>query len=101
MTASAAEAAETFRAVDPDAPMWAWGADQHARFWVRRMLFETLVHRTGAETAVGIRPTVDRGAGGRRRARVPGEPPLRGVLRSRGGPSPWPGRDPAFPLHRQ
>ena len=60
LTASAAEAAETFTAVDPDAPMWAWGADQHARFWVRRMLFETLVHRTDAETAVGIRPTVDR-----------------------------------------
>lgn len=33
--------------------MWAWGEDQHARFWARRMLFETLVHRVDAERAVG------------------------------------------------
>lgn len=50
---AAAEAGETFAATDLDAPMWAWGADQHARFWVRRMLFETLVHRVDAELALG------------------------------------------------
>lgn len=39
--------------------MWAWGADQHARFWVRRMLFETLVHRVDAELALGIEPAIE------------------------------------------
>lgn len=57
---SAAEAASAFAVTDPDAPMWAWGADQHARFWVRRMLFETLVHRADAELALGLRPVIDR-----------------------------------------
>ncbi|GAA2824689.1 maleylpyruvate isomerase family mycothiol-dependent enzyme [Kitasatospora sp. CM 4170] len=57
---SAAEAADAFAATDPDTPMWAWGADPHARFWARRMLFETLVHRVDAELALGIRPGIDR-----------------------------------------
>ncbi|MFE2287105.1 maleylpyruvate isomerase family mycothiol-dependent enzyme [Streptomyces sp. NPDC059443] len=57
---SAGEAAEMFAATDLDAPMWAWGVDQHARFWVRRMLFETLVHRVDAELALGLVPHVDR-----------------------------------------
>src|SRR5438477_417709 len=42
---SLAVADEALATIDPDLPMWAWGADQHARFWARRMLFETLVHR--------------------------------------------------------
>ncbi|MFF4646648.1 maleylpyruvate isomerase family mycothiol-dependent enzyme [Streptomyces sp. NPDC001389] len=50
----AAEAAEVFAGTDLDAPMWVWGADGHARFWVRRMLFETLVHRVDAERALGL-----------------------------------------------
>ncbi|MEX2980764.1 maleylpyruvate isomerase family mycothiol-dependent enzyme [Streptomyces sp. C36] len=57
---SAAEAAEVFAAMDPDAPMWAWGVDQHARFWIRRMLCETLVHRADAEHALGLTPHIDR-----------------------------------------
>ncbi|MFD9353478.1 maleylpyruvate isomerase family mycothiol-dependent enzyme [Streptomyces sp. NPDC060031] len=60
LAASAAEAAEVFAATDLDAPMWAWGVDQHARFWVRRMLFETLVHRFDAQLALGLSPHVDR-----------------------------------------
>ncbi|MFE6845290.1 maleylpyruvate isomerase family mycothiol-dependent enzyme [Streptomyces sp. NPDC057686] len=60
LAASAAEAAEVFAAADLDAPMWAWGVDQHARFWVRRMLFETLVHRADAELALGVTPHIDR-----------------------------------------
>lgn len=60
LTASAAEAASAFAATEPDAPMWVWGADHHARFWVRRMLFETLVHRTDAERALDLRPVIDR-----------------------------------------
>jgi uncharacterized protein (TIGR03083 family) len=49
---------ETFRNADPDASMWAWGADKHARFWPRRMLHETAVHRADAELALGIRPEI-------------------------------------------
>ncbi|MEU5540204.1 maleylpyruvate isomerase family mycothiol-dependent enzyme, partial [Streptomyces sp. NPDC020362] len=58
--ARATVAADAFAATDPDLPMWAWGADQHARFWARRMLFETLVHRVDAEFALGLRPVIDR-----------------------------------------
>ena len=50
---------DTFRAADPDAAMWAWGADQHARFWPRRMLHETTVHRADAELAGGRDPAID------------------------------------------
>lgn len=61
LTASAAEAASAFATVDPDAPMWVWGADPHARFWIRRMLCETLVHRTDAEAAAGLPSVIDPG----------------------------------------
>src|SRR5206468_2913885 len=50
---------DTLRAADPDAPMWSWGADQHARFWSRRMLHETTVHGVDASLAVAARPAVD------------------------------------------
>jgi uncharacterized protein (TIGR03083 family) len=45
-------AVSTFRAADPTSRVWAWGSDQHARFWPRRMLFETVVHRRDAEMTV-------------------------------------------------
>ncbi|UKY48013.1 maleylpyruvate isomerase family mycothiol-dependent enzyme [Streptomyces inhibens] len=57
---SAAVAADAFAATDPNLPMWAWGADQHARFWARRMLFETLLHRADAELTLGLQPAIDR-----------------------------------------
>ncbi|GAA1900914.1 maleylpyruvate isomerase family mycothiol-dependent enzyme [Streptomyces durmitorensis] len=57
---SATVAADAFAATGPNLPMWAWGADQHARFWARRMLFETLLHRADAELALGLRPAIDR-----------------------------------------
>ena len=47
------------RAADPDARMWAWGPDKHARFWSRRMLHETAVHRADAELSLGIEPHID------------------------------------------
>lgn len=47
------------RAADPDVQMWAWGADQHARFWSRRMTHETTVHRSDAELALGRVPRID------------------------------------------
>ena len=47
------ELVDRLRRADPDQPMWAWGADQHARFWARRMLHETLIHRADAEITLG------------------------------------------------
>jgi len=49
----------TLRASNPDAAMWAWGADQHARFWSRRQLHETMVHRLDLELAAGVTPFVE------------------------------------------
>ena len=49
----------TLRASKPDTSMWAWGADKHARFWVRRMLHETGVHRADAELALGREPSFE------------------------------------------
>ncbi len=49
----------SLRAADPDAAMWAWGEDQHVRFWSRRMLHETAVHRGDAELARGAVPAMD------------------------------------------
>lgn len=46
---------KALRAADPDAGMWSWGADQHVRFWSRRMLHETLVHRVDV-VLTSVRP---------------------------------------------
>lgn len=59
VAAGAPTVAAVLRSTDPQAAMWAWGEDQHARFWARRMLFETLVHRVDAERAVGHEPDID------------------------------------------
>jgi uncharacterized protein (TIGR03083 family) len=50
---------ETLRSADPDEPMWAWGADQHVRFWARRQLHETLVHRIDLELAMGTTSRIE------------------------------------------
>jgi uncharacterized protein (TIGR03083 family) len=52
---------KTLRAADPDGPMWAWGADQHVRFWSRRQLHETAVHRADAELALSRAPVIEAG----------------------------------------
>jgi uncharacterized protein (TIGR03083 family) len=44
---------QLLRTADPDEPMWAWGVDQHVRYWSRRQLHETLVHRMDVELASG------------------------------------------------
>jgi uncharacterized protein (TIGR03083 family) len=49
---------ESLRAIDPDRPMWAWGADKRGRFWSRRMLYETIMHRCDAELALGRQPEI-------------------------------------------
>jgi uncharacterized protein (TIGR03083 family) len=50
---------QTFRASDPDAPVWGWGADRHARFWPRRMVYETVVHGADATIAVSGETAID------------------------------------------
>ena len=50
---------ETLRSADPDEEMWAWGADQHVRFWSRRQLHETFVHRLDLELASGTTSYID------------------------------------------
>ncbi len=47
----------TLRATNPATSMWAWGSDQHVRFWSRRQLHETLVHRFDLELSRGERPS--------------------------------------------
>lgn len=49
----------TLRAADPGAPMWTNGADQHTRYWARRILFEAVVHTADAELALGHTPHID------------------------------------------
>lgn len=49
----------TLKSADPDDAMWAWGSDQHVRFWSRRQLHETFVHRIDLELAVGVVPEVE------------------------------------------
>jgi uncharacterized protein (TIGR03083 family) len=49
----------TLRSGNPEESMWAWGVDQHLRFWSRRQLHETFVHRLDLELAVGRAPVVD------------------------------------------
>jgi uncharacterized protein (TIGR03083 family) len=51
---------EALRDTDPDTPVYAWGPDQHVRWWARRMVHETGVHRADAEFACGIAPAFDR-----------------------------------------
>jgi uncharacterized protein (TIGR03083 family) len=53
LEAGAAALVATLAATDPDADCWTWAGDQHARFWSRRMAFETAVHRWDGEGALG------------------------------------------------
>jgi uncharacterized protein (TIGR03083 family) len=58
-TARSAEAAlRTVREVDPDLPMWSYGADQRVAFYPRRLLFETVIHLADAELALGREPRI-------------------------------------------
>jgi uncharacterized protein (TIGR03083 family) len=49
----------TLRASDPDGAMWAWGHDQHVRFWSRRQLHETLIHRMDLDLTMGRVPETE------------------------------------------
>lgn len=50
---------ETLLAANPNDEMWAWGLDQHVRFWSRRQLHETLVHRMDLELAAQVNPRAE------------------------------------------
>ena len=56
--AGAARLLDALRAGDPDAAMWGWGSDKHLRFWSRRMLHETTVHRADADITAGREPEI-------------------------------------------
>lgn len=56
MREGGSQLSSTLRAGNPDAPMWAWGEDQHVKFWSRRQLHETLVHRMDLELSNGATP---------------------------------------------
>ncbi|WP_436772892.1 maleylpyruvate isomerase family mycothiol-dependent enzyme [Yinghuangia sp. YIM S09857] len=59
LAAGARRSAAYLKASGPDAPAWTFGPEPHARFWGRRMLHETTVHRVDAELALGFEPVVD------------------------------------------
>jgi uncharacterized protein (TIGR03083 family) len=56
LRAGAADLALAMREVGPDKLVWTWGTDDHARFWARRMLHETAMHRADIELALGRTP---------------------------------------------
>lgn len=43
---------------DPDAEVWGFGGNSR-RWWARRMLHETTVHRADAERTLGLEPEID------------------------------------------
>jgi len=47
---------DTLASTPGDTSVWAWGPDQHARFWSRRQLHETAMHRADAELTAERRP---------------------------------------------
>lgn len=50
---------EALKSRDPDTGMWSWAGERNARFWSRRQLHETVVHRADAELALGVTPRID------------------------------------------
>lgn len=58
LAAGGAALVAALRAADPLAPVWVWGADPHVRWWSRRMLHETTIHRADAELSLGRTPEI-------------------------------------------
>jgi uncharacterized protein (TIGR03083 family) len=61
MARGAESSLRTLRAVDPDLPMWSYGADQRVAFYPRRLLFEAVIHCADAQLALGLEPRVEPG----------------------------------------
>jgi uncharacterized protein (TIGR03083 family) len=59
LRSGAARLSAVIREAGPDTPVWSWAEDQRVRFWLRRMVHETAVHRADAELAVGVTVTRD------------------------------------------
>ncbi|KWX04476.1 hypothetical protein TH66_07880 [Carbonactinospora thermoautotrophica] len=59
LRAGAARLVEAVREAGPETPVWTFTDEHYAGFWVRRMLYETLVHRADAELTVGRAVTLD------------------------------------------
>ncbi|MBE3009204.1 maleylpyruvate isomerase family mycothiol-dependent enzyme [Microbispora sp. NEAU-D428] len=61
LEAGAVQLSEALKSRDPDTEVWGWAGDRsrRARFWSRRQLHETVVHRVDAEIALGIAPEMD------------------------------------------
>jgi len=50
---------EALRTRDPETTVWTWyPPEQTVRFWVRRMMQETVIHRADVESARGQRPGI-------------------------------------------
>ena len=56
LAAGSAPLLAALREAGPDAPVWSWAASTGSRWWARRMLHETAVHRADAELSLGIEP---------------------------------------------
>ena len=54
LTEGARQLAADLRAVGPDAPVWTVAPGGTARFWARRMTYETVIHRYDVARAVGV-----------------------------------------------
>jgi uncharacterized protein (TIGR03083 family) len=53
LTGAARRLADAVRDRGPRQPVWSWGADRTAGFWLAKMVHDTLVHRLDAELALG------------------------------------------------
>jgi uncharacterized protein (TIGR03083 family) len=43
----------------PEGAVWTWSADRTARFWVGRIMHDTLIHRVDAELGLAAEPAVE------------------------------------------
>jgi uncharacterized protein (TIGR03083 family) len=59
LTEGGRDLVDVLRSADPDAPCWVWGADPHVRWWSRRTLHESTVHRCDAQLALGLPAMVE------------------------------------------
>ncbi len=91
----------TFRSADPDERVWGWGADRHARFWPRRMLFETVIHRADTAFALGVEPDIEPAVAADGIDELLCQPAARGVLRARHRRAPRGGRAHRAAGHRR
>ena len=89
----------TFSGADPELVCWGWGGDRRARFWPRRMLFETVVHRADAAFALDVEPVVDADVAVEGIDELLSNLPHAAVLRARPGRAAGRRRDHRAPRH--